>query len=260
MSLAIVTLSEHGLSVANILLATWGEGDLFAHQQVPVSNDARRFDSVAALSAEIFVEYNRLVYVMPCGVVVRAIAAHLRDKHTDPAVVVVDAGGRWATSLLSGHEGGANQLAVDVANALDAEPIVTTTTEANKTLIVGIGCRKGMEADRIVSAIESAVAEARVCIEDVRFLASADVKRDEPGLIEASRRLGIPLRIVSSETIRSSPWRFTASDFVQKHVGLPAVAEPAALLAGRRTSLLLKKQTYHGITVALAKESCTWSE
>ena len=163
-------------------------------------------------------------------------------------------------SLLSGHEGGANQLAVDVANILDAEPIISTTTEAVKTLIAGIGCRKGIEAERIMAAVRSAVAEVGMTVEDIRLLASADIKRNEPGLLEAARRMAIPLRLLASDTIRNSTRSFDRSDFVQEKVGLPAVAEPAALLAGRRTQLLLPKQTYQGITVALAKENCMWSE
>ena len=51
-------------------------------------------------------KYDGLVYIAPCGVVVRAIAPFLEHKTKDPAVVVVDVGGRWAVSLLSGHEGG----------------------------------------------------------------------------------------------------------------------------------------------------------
>ena len=151
-------------------------------------------------------------------------------------------------------------MAVDVANGLDAEPIISTTTEAIKTLIAGVGCRKGIKAERIVAAVHSAVSMAGVAIEDIRLLASADVKRHEPGLLEAARRMNIPLRLLASDTIRNSTLSFTQSDFVQEKVGLPAVAEPAALLAGRRTQLLLPKQTYDGITVALAKENCTWSE
>ena len=85
------------------------------------------------LTEQIFASYTGLVYIAPTGVVVRAIAPLLRHKTTDPAVVVVDVGGRWAVSLLSGHEGGANELAVTVANILGAEPVVSTTTEAVKT-------------------------------------------------------------------------------------------------------------------------------
>jgi precorrin-3B methylase len=168
--------------------------------------------------------------------------------------VVVDVGGRWAISLLSGHEGGANDLALSVSNILAAEPVITTTTEAVKTIIVGVGCRRGTPAEPIIEAIRQALATANASIEQVRLLASADIKRDEAGLLEASRQLGIPLRLVSSEEIRQSPRGFERSDFVQEKVNLPAVAEPAALLAGRRTRLLLPKQIFPSVTVALARE------
>jgi cobalt-precorrin 5A hydrolase len=94
----------------------------------------------------------------------------------------------------------------------------------------------------------------------VRLLASADVKAQEEGLMEAARRLGVPLRIVPSEEIRAAGRDFARSDFVMEKVDLPAVAEPAALLAGRRTRLLLPKTARDGVTVAVAVENCLSSE
>lgn len=94
----------------------------------------------------------------PCGVVTRALAPHLRHKTTDPAVVVVDAVGRFAVSLLSGHEGGANDLTMAVSNIIEAEPVITTTTETLKTIVVGVGCRRGAESAKIIRAVELAVA------------------------------------------------------------------------------------------------------
>ena len=85
-------------------------------------------------------------------------------------------------------------------------------------------------------------------------------RRDEAGLLAAARELNVPLKFVSSEEIRQSRRGFTRSKFVQSRVNLPAVAEPSALLAGRRTKLLLPKQKYPTVTVALAAESCLWSE
>jgi cobalt-precorrin 5A hydrolase len=197
---------------------------------------------------------------MPCGVVVRAVAPHLENKRTDPAIVVVDAGGRYAVSLLSGHEGGANDLAVKVANILGAEPVITTTTEALKDLVVGIGCRRGVEAEAVVSAVREALRLAGGELSRVRFLASADIKAGEEGLLDAARRLGVPVRFVGSEDIRSSTRSFDRSDFVEEKVNLPAVAEPATLLAGRRTTLILRKTVLRGLTVAVARESFMWSE
>jgi cobalt-precorrin 5A hydrolase len=238
-----------------------GDCDIYVHSGVAAKRaSVRRFKRVGDLAGELFAKYRRIVFIAPTGLVIRAIAPHIRHKTTDPAVVVVDVGGRWAISLLSGHEGGANELAVAVANVLGAEPVVTTTTEAARTIIVGVGCRRGAAAASIVAAIEESLGRAKRSIEQVRLIASADLKRDEAGLIEAARLLGRPIVFVGSDEIRQCGRRFTRSRFVQSKVNLPAVAEPAALLAGRRTRLLLPRQTFTGVTVALAAESCLWSD
>ena len=59
-----------------------------------------------------------------------------------------------------------------------------------------------------------------------------------------------------SGKIRGFTGNFEHSDFVHQKVNLPAVAEPAALMAGRRTRLVLKKRTFNGVTVAVARENC----
>lgn len=257
---AIITLSREGCVLADRLAAGLPDSRIFVHKSVGEVADRTAFDHVADLTRDIFTQFRAIVFVAPCGVAVRAIAPCLRSKKTDPAVVVVDAGGRYAVSLLSGHEGGANELTVAVADILRAEPVITTTTEALKTVLVGIGCRKGIESAVIVDAVREALREAGAGLEDVRFLASADIKAHEEGLLKAARILGLPLRFISSEEIRSSERQFHHSDLVEKKVNLPAVAEPAALLAGRRTRLILPRRITHGVTVAVARESSPLSE
>ncbi|MBI3580788.1 MAG: cobalamin biosynthesis protein [Nitrospinae bacterium] len=257
MKIALITLSNEGARVVGELRKTFGEADAFFHERVTVGANGARFSKMGELTARIFGEYDGLVYVAPCGAVVRATAGMVGSKLKDPAVVVLDAGGRYAISLLSGHEGGANDLAVTIGNATGAEPVITTTADAVKNVVVGVGCRKGKESDKIMEAISKALSMAGVEVGKVRYIASADVKRDEPGLIEAARRLNVPLRFVSGEEIKNSSRDFGKSDFVEKNVDLPAVAEPAALLAGRRTTLILRKTAFEGITVALARENCS---
>jgi len=70
-----------------------------------------------------------LVFVMASGIVVRLIAQLIKDKAEDPAVVVVDEAGRHAISLLSGHLGGANQLACRVAELIGARPVISTASD-----------------------------------------------------------------------------------------------------------------------------------
>jgi len=234
--------------------------DSSRHDAGPEAPEVERFSKIAELTAALFPVCRGLVYAAPCGVVIRALAPLIKSKYGDPAVVVLDVGGRWAVSLLSGHEGGANDLAIRVANLTGAEPVITTTTEALKSVIVGIGCRRGTKAERIVAAVREALAGAGITLEEVRLLASADVKADEAGLLAAAETLGVPIRFLPAAEIQASTREFSHSDFVAEKVNLPAVAEPAALLAGRRTQFICRKKTTNGITIALAREGFSWSE
>lgn len=260
MKTAIVTLSAEGVRIMETLRAGLDGASVFVHEKVEGRGDGTSFASIMALTRDLFPQYERLIFIAPCGAVVRALAPNLRNKREDPAVVVVDAAGRFAISLLSGHEGGANDLSVEVANLLGAEPVVTTTTDTLKDVIVGVGCRRGTSAGKIVAAVTGALEKIPVDLSRMRLLATADVKAQEEGLMEAARRLGVPFRIVPSEEIRASGRDFLCSDFVMEKVDLPAVAEPAALLAGRRTRLLLPKTACDGVTVAVAVENCLSSE
>ncbi|MFC8511521.1 precorrin-3B C(17)-methyltransferase [Streptomyces sp. NPDC057257] len=77
-----------------------------------------------------FAECEQLVCFLATGAVVRLLAPLLADKATDPGVVCVDEGGRFAVSLVGGHGGGANELAGEVGELLGATPVVTTATDA----------------------------------------------------------------------------------------------------------------------------------
>lgn len=256
MKTAFITLSREGAALYPRLKESFGELDFYLHSAITSDAEAKPFDRIVELTHEIFAQYQGLIYAAPCGIVVRALAACVSSKLSDPAVVVTDVGARWAISLLSGHEGGANQLAQRVANLLDAEAIVTTTTEAVKDLIVGIGCRRGATREQIVDAIAQGLKAAHLPLERVRLLASASIKSDEQGLLDAAEELEIPVRFISLDAIRACPQEHGSSAFVEKSIGVPAVSEPVALLAGKRTSLLLRKSIFNSVTVAIAQENC----
>ena len=110
------------------------------------------------LFRQSFASHAKWVLVMATGIAARFIDGLLEDKHYDPAVVVIDEAARYAIALVGGHEGGANALAYRVANAVGATPVVTTASEATRSLVVGIGCRKGVSAKQIEAAVLHALA------------------------------------------------------------------------------------------------------
>ncbi len=83
------------------------------------------------VTARLFHEVDALVFIGACGIAVRAIAPLVRDKTADPAVIVLDEKGSNVISLLSGHIGGANALAGQIAELTGGRAVITTATDVN---------------------------------------------------------------------------------------------------------------------------------
>jgi len=203
--------------------------------------------------AEAWRTSREIVFFGATGIAVRLLAPMLADKTTDPAVVVVDDAGRYAISLVSGHEGGANDLARRVARQLGAEPVLTTASEIlpDRSLIVGIGCSSGVSVQELQELVRRALAECGASIESVRELASIDLKRDEPGLLALAERWHLPLRFFPAAELRDVPVP-NPSSVVAGAVGTPSVAEAAALLASQGELLVPKQRSGMG-TAAVAR-------
>jgi cobalt-precorrin 5A hydrolase len=204
-----------------------------------------------------FHQHQQWVLVMTTGIAVRYLQGLLKDKESDPGVVVLDEGCRFAVSLSGGHEGGANQLAYRVANLVGAVPVITTATETLKPLVVGVGCRRGVSSEQIDSAIEYGLTRIQRSRGEVREIATIDLKQDEPGLKAWCDRNGVALRIIGRELVQMRPWVTQPSDWVRKSIGVDGVCEACALLATFRGRLLLPKTTRDGVAVAIVEESAS---
>lgn len=91
---------------------------------------------------QAFTQNDGLVFVGACGIAVRAVAPLLTDKLTDPAVVSVDEQGRFSIALVSGHVGGANRLAADIARLTGGQAVVSTATDLNERFAVDLFAQK----------------------------------------------------------------------------------------------------------------------
>jgi cobalt-precorrin 5A hydrolase len=208
-------------------------------------------DAFAACCAS----YRQWVLVMTTGIAIRYLEGLIHDKRTDPGVVVIDEGCRFAISLLGGHEGGANFLAYRVANLTGAVPVVTTATEALKPLVVGLGCRKGTRTENIDAAIRQALLKVSRTQAEIREIATIDLKGEERGVVEWCEHAGVPLRVIPRTLVQDRPWVAKASAWVREKVGVDGVCEPCALLATFRGQLILPKTASKGVAVAIVEEA-----
>lgn len=255
MTLAVVTLNPRGRQIARRLRQRMPEADLFL--PTALADEGSPFSNLRELVADIFSKYQGIVFIMPVGIVVRIIARHARDKHLDPAIVVMDEAGRFAISLLSGHEGGANLLALKVANATGAEPVITTAAEASRSIVVGVGARRGISSQAVKQSIAAALDTVGSTVASVRWVATIEEKASEPGIVAACAAMGLSIRTFSKERIARFQGNYQRSAFVKEKIGVEGVCEPCVLLSGREMRLLLSKTASGGVTVAVGEEAST---
>ncbi len=126
-----------------------------------------------------FASEDGLIFIGACGIAVRAIAPYLTGKAADPAVVVLDETGRFCISLLSGHLGGANELAERIAALSGAIPVITTATDRNGVFAVDLWARmQGCvipEPGRIKTVSSKLLAGEPICI-----LSDWEIRGDPP--------------------------------------------------------------------------------
>ena len=138
MSVWIVAFTLRGANLAAYLGRTLPGARAFSMAKYAAQAGTEPVERLADWCRRAWEEAEGLVFVGAAGIAVRSIAPRLQSKTTDPAVVVVDEGGQFAISLVSGHMGGANELTHQVAACLGATPVVTTATDVNGKFAVDV--------------------------------------------------------------------------------------------------------------------------
>ena len=137
-----------------------------------------------------------------------------------------------------------------------------------RCIVAGVGCKKGTPVDKIEHAVQDAFAKAGLRMEALCAVASIDLKKEEAGLQEFCKTRNVPFETYTAEELQAVPGTFSASEFVSGVTGVDKVCERSAvkyvseygvsqdqrLLRERahEDELLLRKQAYAGVTVALA--------
>jgi len=137
-TVAIIAITKNGIDLAKKLKAKFAGWDVFVPAKFSDGNPLINWfeDSTTSRVGEIFKKYQGLVCIFSLGAVIRLVAPHLKDKKTDPAVVVIDDMAKFVISVLSGHLGGANRLSQEIAELFGATPVITTAADVNNTIAV----------------------------------------------------------------------------------------------------------------------------
>ncbi|HXV38322.1 MAG TPA: cobalamin biosynthesis protein [Nitrosopumilaceae archaeon] len=137
---AVIAITKNGIEIGLSLKKKFPNWKIYAPSKFSDSNSQIEWfdDSTTARVGELFKTHEALVCIFSLGAVIRLISPHLRDKKTDPAIVVIDDTAKFAISTLSGHLGGANQLTEDIAKILGATAVITTAADVNKTIAVDL--------------------------------------------------------------------------------------------------------------------------
>lgn len=137
---AIIAITKNGINIATSLKKHFPSWEIFSPSKLSNNDSQIQWfeETTTSKVKELFSGYDAIVCIFSLGAVIRLIAPHLKDKKTDPAVVVIDDIAKFVISTLSGHLGGANELTEKISNVLHATPVVTTAADVNKTIPVDL--------------------------------------------------------------------------------------------------------------------------
>ena len=130
-----------------------------------------------------------------------------------------------------------------------------------QNIVVGVGCKKDKEAEKIIDAVKDSFEKLNLCEESIRVFATVDIKENEAGIIGTAEYFGKELKIISHEDIQKIENNFETSQFVKKSIGVGAVSAPCAFIAGKgKGKFLAEKLKYEGITISIFEEETKKNE
>ena len=173
MKLAIISFTENGIKLSQTVAKR------LSGRKVTIYTKCSRYtaedlkvqrvkESLQVWTAQRMAERDALLFIGACGIAVRAIAPNLTDKLHDVPVLVMDEEGRYVIPILSGHVGGANELARELSDLIDARPVITTATDVQKKFAVDLFAKRNhleiMNKDGIAKVSTKALAGEQLTI------------------------------------------------------------------------------------------------
>lgn len=129
LKVAIIAFTDKGLSLGKTIQKEYYRSKLFTSRKTAAGRDVLQIENISTLLEEKFHAYDAWIFVGALGICVRSIAPFLKDKASDPAVVSIDEQGQFAQAVLSGHVGGANEIAQKISYIFQAQAVISTSSD-----------------------------------------------------------------------------------------------------------------------------------
>jgi len=125
----VIAFTDSGLAVGRIIQNEFQRSKLYTTRETAWSKDVLKLENLDELLKDKFQRFDVWIFVGALGICVRSIAPYIQDKLTDPAVINIDEQGTFVQSVLSGHAGGANELTKRLSRVLQAQAVITTSSD-----------------------------------------------------------------------------------------------------------------------------------
>jgi len=137
--ISILAITKNGISIGIKIKEIFPSWNVYAPSKLLNENELNWYsEPTSEKIIELFKNSSALICIFSLGAVIRLIAPHLKDKKSDPAVIVIDDKINFVISVLSGHLGGANELTEKIAEKLNSKAVITTAADVNKTIAVDL--------------------------------------------------------------------------------------------------------------------------
>lgn len=131
-------------------------------------------------------------------------------------------------------------------------PFASTVQIIPSAVVLGMGCKRGKEAEAVIAAAENCIEKAGIYREAIACIASIDLKKDEPGFHALSKKWEIPFITYTGKELENAEGDFIPSAFVKKITGTDNVCERSAVLGSGQGTLIQRKTGGNGVTTAVA--------
>ena len=138
--IAVLAITKNGIEIGLKLKGYFSDFEIFAPIKFSDNNEKIQWydESTTQKIVNLFKENDGIICLFSLGAVIRLLAPHIKDKKTDPAVIVIDDNANFVISVLSGHLGGANEISNEIAEKMGATSVITTAADVNKTIAVDL--------------------------------------------------------------------------------------------------------------------------